>query len=56
MFFIGIDVGKRNSEVTLIDKKRINVEKTIRITNTKIFPNGVKTCTNPFRSCTNFYQ
>ncbi|MBC2262530.1 hypothetical protein HCB45_13165 [Listeria sp. FSL L7-0091] len=27
MFFIGIDVGKRNNEVALIDKKGITVEK-----------------------------
>lgn len=56
MFFIGIDVGKWNNEVALIDKKGITVGKTVRITNAKIFPNRVKICTNPFRSCTSFYQ
>lgn len=35
MFFIGIDIGKRNHEVALIDKKGTAIGKTIRITNTK---------------------
>lgn len=35
MFFIGIDVGKRNHEVALIDEKGIAIGKTIRISNTK---------------------
>lgn len=39
MFFIGIDVGKWNNEVALIDKKGITVGKTVRITNAKIFSN-----------------
>lgn len=35
MFFIGIDIGKRNHEVALIDEKGIAIGKTLRITNTQ---------------------
>ena len=35
MFFVGIDVGKRNHEIALIDEKGISLGKTIRIANTK---------------------
>lgn len=35
VFFIGIDIGKRNHEVALIDEKGIAIGKTLRITNTQ---------------------
>lgn len=34
MFFVGIDIGKRNHEIALIDKNGTPVGKTLRITNT----------------------
>lgn len=35
MFFVGIDIGKRNHEIALIDEKGTSLGKTLRITNTK---------------------
>ncbi len=35
MFFVGIDIGKRNHEVALVDEKGSPIGKTLRITNTK---------------------
>lgn len=35
MFFVGIDIGKRNHEIALINEKGDAVGKTLRITNTK---------------------
>lgn len=35
MFFVGIDIGKRNHEIVLINEKADTVGKTLRITNTK---------------------
>lgn len=35
MFFIGVDIGKRNHEIALIDEKGAAIGKTLRITNTQ---------------------
>lgn len=48
MFFIGIDVGKRNHEVALIDEKGVPIGKTIRITNTKLGKQPLTSLLYPF--------